>query len=51
MIKLSECETITDEKLFVESHEAVIKFAKDQRIRQLCLDRLNLYYKIKNENN
>lgn len=48
-MKLSECETIIDEKKFLESH--LERERKGGKINEPYIERLNKYRKIKDENN
>ena len=48
-MKLSECETITDEKKFLETH--TIRAEIGGKINQPFIERLEKYLKLKNESN
>ena len=48
-MKISECETILNEVKFVKSHEEIIEKNRNRpKLIQPYIDRLNKYYKLKN---
>ena len=48
-MKISECETILNEVKFVKSHEEIIEKNQNRpKLIQPYIDRLNKYYKLKN---
>jgi hypothetical protein len=46
-MQLSPCATITDEKKFVENHEAMVEANPNNKTYLPYKERLELYYKIK----
>lgn len=48
-MKISECETILNEVKFVKNHEEIIEKNRNRpKLIQPYIDRLNKYYKLKN---
>ena len=50
-MKLSACETIVDEKRFIEAHTATIERNKDNKYFQSYQERLKKYHEIKQQRN
>ena len=46
-MKLSECETITDEAKFLETHE--LRSSQNVKLSEPFIERLEKYLKLKNE--